>query len=239
MALGMAAWLAAGRLRGRRHLQMDFAERRQDLVRRLAPGRSFLEVGGMWNAHGAIALLAEEAGAERVVLFDAMDPTEDFERERERRGSSLEWVQGDLHDRAAIEALGEFDVVWSTGVIYHTPNPYEQVKNLCDMCRGDLLLGSQVIPEVPGIDHACIWYPGLPEDSRRAFEWAHGGEEAPRCIGLTEPFDPELGYANYWWGISRSAMRAMVETAGMDVVEEFAWNTWLHDIHARPAAEAP
>jgi SAM-dependent methyltransferase len=233
MALGISAWLTAGRLRARRRYRPDFADRRRELVRALAPGRTFVDVGGMWNMHGAMVFLAEEAGAERVVLFDAMDPTEEFRREHERRGSKVEFVQGDLHDAVTIAELGEFDVVWCTGVIYHTPDPFGQVRNLRRICRGELMLGSQVIPEVPGIEQACIWYPGLGDGAREAFRRAHGGDRAPERLGVTEAFDPRLGYENYWWGISPSAMRAMVEAAGFEVFEELPWNVWLHDVRAR------
>jgi hypothetical protein len=234
MSLAMSAWLAAGRLRGRRRYVKDHPERRRELVRRLCAGRSFVDVGGMWNVHGEVAFLAESAGAERVVLFDAMEATEEFRRERESRGSRVEFVRGDLHDGGAIAALGEFDVVWCSGVVYHSPNPFEQVRHLRRLCRGDLLLSSQVIPEVPGIEGACVWYPGLGDAARAAFRRAHGGDESPRRIGVTEPFDPALGYANYFWGISPSAMRGMVESAGFEVVDEYPWTTWLHDVHARP-----
>jgi SAM-dependent methyltransferase len=235
MALGMAAWLSAGRLRGRRRLRMDFPERRRELVRRLAPGGSFIDVGGMWNSHGEIAFLAEDCGAERVVMFDAMEPTEEFAREQERRGSGVEFVRGDLHDPDAIAALGSYDVVWCTGVVYHSPDPFGQLQHLRRLCERHLLLGSHVIPEVPGIEQACIWYPGISDRARAALRQAHGGARAPSCLGVTEPFDPEGGYANYWWGISRSALTAMVATAGFEVIEEYFWTTFLADLLARPA----
>jgi hypothetical protein len=235
MAFAMAAWLSAARLRGRRRLRMDYPERRRELVRRLARGSTFVDVGGMWNSHGEIGFLAEECGAERVVVFDAMEPTEEFEREHERRGSRVRSVRGDLHDPNAIAELGTFDVVWCTGVIYHSPNPFGQLEHLRRLCERDLLLGSHVIPEVPGIEQACIWYPGISEGARDALRRAHGGARAPACLGVTEPFDPEAGYSNYWWGISRSALRAMVATAGFEVVEERFWTTFLADILARPA----
>jgi hypothetical protein len=234
MAFAMAAWLSAGRLRGRRKLRMDFPERRRELVRRLAPGTTFIDIGGMWNAHGEMAFLAEECGADRVVMFDAMEPTAEFAGEHERRGSRVEFVRGDLHDPAAIAELGAFDVVWCTGVIYHSPNPFGQLEQLRRICRRDLLLGSHVIPEVPGIEQACVWYPGISDGARAAFRQAHGGARAPACLGVTEPFDPRAGYSNYWWGISRSALRAMVAAAGFEVVEEHFWTTFLADLLARP-----
>jgi len=235
MAFAMAAWLSAGRLRGRRRLRMDFPERRRELVRRLAPGSSFIDVGGMWNSHGEIAFLAEECGASRVVMFDAMEATEEFSREHDRRGSKVDFLRGDLHDPATIAELGSFDVVWCTGVIYHSPNPFGQLEHLRQLCERDLMLGSHVIPEVPGIEQACIWYPGISDGGRDAFRHAHGGARAPVCLGVTEPFDPQGGYSNYWWGISRSALTAMVVAAGFEVVEERFWTTFLADVLARPA----
>ena len=54
---------------------------REQLIRRLAPGKSFLDLGGMFDISGRVAFLAEAAGAERVVLFDALDPSEQFQSE--------------------------------------------------------------------------------------------------------------------------------------------------------------
>src|SRR3954462_10588337 len=79
------AWLAAGRARAR-GLEPDRWENRFALVDRLAPGRSFLDLGGMWNVDGEVAFRAERAGATRVVLFDGMDPTPGFE-ENTRSGA--------------------------------------------------------------------------------------------------------------------------------------------------------
>ncbi len=132
-------------------------------------------------------------------------------------------MQGDLHDPAAIAELGGFDVVWCTGVVYHSPNPFGQLEHLRRLCERDLLLGSHVIPEVPGIEQACIWFPAISDDARAAFRQAHGGARAPSRVGVTEPFDPGAGYSNYWWGISPSALRAMVEAAGFEVLEEHFW----------------
>lgn len=235
MKLSTHAWLTAARIRGRRGV--DFPARRRDLVRRLAPGRSFIDVGGMWNIDGEMAFLAEEAGADRVALLDAMPASERFESEHKRRGSSVAYVQADLHDRDAIGALGSFDVVWCTGVVYHSPSPYEQVEQLRRLTGWRLLLGSHVIPELP-VEGACVWYPALSEGSRRAFRRAHRDRAGIRRVGLTEPFDPapEQRYANYWWGITPSALRAMLSAAGLRVIEEHRQTTFLLDLLAAPEA---
>lgn len=236
MASAMTAWLSAARLRGRRRRDPDVAGRRAELVRRLAPAKSFVDVGGVWNIEGEIAFLAEEEGAEPVALVDAMEPGERFHSERERRGSSVRFVPGDLHDPGLSKTLGQFDIVWCTGVIYHSPSPFEQLRQLRRITREGLLLGSHVIPEVPGIEQACIWYPGLSETSRGAFRRAHGGDRAPTALGVTEPFDPSPGmeYANWWWGITPSALRSMLAAAGFEVIEEHHYTPFLVDLLTRP-----
>ncbi|HEX6116157.1 MAG TPA: hypothetical protein VFY99_03590 [Solirubrobacterales bacterium] len=234
MGLGMTAWLTSGRLRARRRLQLDFPERRRELVRQLAPGRSFVDVGGVWNTHGEIAFLAEAAGATSVTVFDAMGPTPEYEAEHERRSSSVRFVGGDLHDPAAVEAIGVHDVVWCTGVVYHSPSPFEQLEHLRRICAAQLFLGSHVIPEVPGIEQACIWYPGMSAGARRAFTRAHGGDRAPAALGVTRPFDAAQRYGNWWWGITPSALRAMTETAGFEITAQHDWTVFLTDLEARP-----
>jgi hypothetical protein len=229
----MNAWLQGSRLFGRRRRRADLAATREELLRRLAPGASFVDVGGMWNVHGEVAFRAEREGASEVTLLDAMDPTEEFWREVEGRSSRVRYVQGDLHDPVTVEELGRFDVVWCAGVIYHSPNPFEQLENLRRLCAGHLVLGSHVIPEVPGIEQACIWYPGISAGARRDFARAHGPIS---CYGVTEPLreEPMMGFVNYWWGISLSALRGMLEAARFEVVEEHRHSRFLVHVLARP-----
>ena len=123
---------------------------RRRLVRELAPGRSFLDVGGMFGVDGELAFLAEESGATKVALFDAMDPTERFEATHRARGSRLQFFQGDLHDPDVVDELGPFDVVWCSGVIYHSPHPMLQLQHLRRLTLDTVVVGSLVLPEVPG-----------------------------------------------------------------------------------------
>jgi hypothetical protein len=203
MPLLLRAWLAANRL-GR-------TPPREDLVSRHAPGRSFADVGCMWGVDGRIAFLAEEAGATPVTGLDLMPPTERFRAEHERRGSRVRFVQGDLHDPGAVAELGRHDVVWCTGLLYHAPNPLLTLQRLREVTGELLILGCETLPNVPGLPQACVFYPGLSTGARR------GG--AVR-VGLDTPFDPARRYENWWWGLTASALRAMLRASGFDPIEE-------------------
>ncbi len=135
-----------------------------------------------------------------------------------------------------VHQLGAFDVVWCAGVIYHSPSPYLLLQHLRGLTDGWLLLGSEVIPEVPGIENACIFHPGRTGEAERAFAHAYG-DRAPAYPGMTRPFDeaPLAGYGNMWWGLSPSALRSMLEYSGFAVREEFRYLWSFHDYLAEVA----
>jgi hypothetical protein len=178
---------------------------REELVTKHAAGRSFADVGCMWQVHGAIAFAAEDAGATRVSGMDVMGPTPEYEAEHARRESRMRFVQGDLHDDDAVSRLGEHDVVWCSGVIYHAPHPLLTLERLRSITGDTLILASEVVQEVRGHPRAAVFAPDP------------GSHPAH-----TEPFDPARGYVNWYWGLTPSALKAMTTAAGFDIREEHA-----------------
>jgi hypothetical protein len=185
-------------------------------VKQLAPGRSFVDI------------------ATDVTLVDAIDPSEEFLAEHERRGSRVKYLQADLHEPASIEMIGVHDVVWCTGILYHTPHPFLQVEHLRQLTRERLVLGTHVIPEIPGFPGASIFYPLLEDSAREAYGSVY--DDQPR-LAVKQPFSLEPGheYANWWWGISPSALRAMMRLAGLDIIEEHQPEPLFMDIVAKPS----
>lgn len=177
---------------------------REELIARHARGRSFLDVGCMWSVDGALCFAAEDAGATAVTGMDVMGATPRFEAERERRGSEVRFVQADLHDPASVEAAGPHEVVWCSGVIYHAPHPILTLERLRALSTHTLLLATETIPEIRRHPRAAVFAP------------APGSHPAH-----SELFDPAHGYASWWWGLTPSAVLAMVEAAGFEVVEQF------------------
>ena len=206
MIAGLLAGVAAARLR--RPIGPP-----EELVARLAPGRSFVDVGSLWSIHGRIAFLAEEAGASAVTAVDISGETEEFRAEHARRGSRVRFVQADLHEPGAIEP---HDVVWCSGVLYHCPHPILTLERLRAITSQTLVLRSATLPEAAG----TVFFPGLSPRERRAYDGAYGavGGAATR-VGLTTPFDPAQGYANWWWGLTPSAVERMLTATGFTVRE--------------------
>ena len=226
MPLLARAWIGAARAR-RRWGRTEPAVDPIGLLRSAARGRSVVDVGCMWSVDGAYCFAAEEAGAVSVTGVDLMPASSRFTTERDRRGSNVRFVHGDIHEPAVVDEIGPHDVVWCAGVLYHAPNPLLTLERLRALCRERLLLRTAALPEVPGAPGACVFYPG----GDGAYAPAAGGV---RAIGVTEPFDVREGYGNWWWGITPSALRAMLRAAGF-ALDELRLEPFLATAIARPA----
>jgi 2-polyprenyl-3-methyl-5-hydroxy-6-metoxy-1,4-benzoquinol methylase len=137
-----------------------------DMIGKLAPGNSFVDVGAMWNVHGRTAFLAEEHGATAVTAVDVSAETDEYRAEHRQRGSKVRFVRGDLHDPATIAEVGSHDVVWCSGVLYHVPNPLVTLECLRQVTKHKLMLISASIPETPGSENGCVFFPHLSERAR-------------------------------------------------------------------------
>ena len=176
---------------------------REELIARHAPGRSFVDVGCMWSVDGALAFAAEDAGATSVTGVDVMGETPAYQAEHARRGSSVRFVQGDLHDPATVERVGVHDVVWCSGVLYHAPHPLLTLERLRALTGRTLLLATETAREQRRRPNTIRFAP--PPGAHPAH---------------TEPFDPARGYVNWYFLPTPSALRAMLAATGFAVVEE-------------------
>lgn len=186
----------------------------EELIRRHAPGRSFVDIGCLWEMDGACAFLAEEAGATAVTAMDKWPASERFSAEHDERASGITYVEADLHDEAALEKIGVHDVVWCSGLMYHTPVPFTAIAQLLSLMGELLICGTKTLPSVPGLPGLAAYYPGLTERDRATY-----GATAPPVAA--QPFEPDGFFRNWYWGLSPDALVALARSiANVEVVEE-------------------
>ena len=190
-----------------------------DYIRQYAPNKSFVDVGCMWGVNGEYAFIAEEAGATEVKGVDVFGPTPEFEEAKRKRESNVEFILGDATDMRTIQRVGEVDVVFCAGVLYHHPAPYDLLVALRKMCRETLILRTSTIPEVPGFPNAAVYWPHLGPEDRKL--WNLSALGLKRQVGITDVFQPEEGYGNWFWGLSPSCLKSMLRTAGFKVEWQF------------------
>ena len=73
--------------------------------------------------------------------------------------------------------------------------------------------------------NAAVLFPNLSTASRALWQLSPLGLR--HQVGISTPFDPVEGYGNWFWGLTPSCLRSMLEVAGFRVdqewLEPFAW----------------
>jgi 2-polyprenyl-6-hydroxyphenyl methylase/3-demethylubiquinone-9 3-methyltransferase len=97
-------------------------------------GRSFIDVG---SGSGLFSLAAVRLGAAQVHSFDYDDDSVACTAELRRRyyPGATTWTveQGSVLDRDYLRRLGQFDIVYSWGVLHHTGAMYEALDNAASL----------------------------------------------------------------------------------------------------------
>jgi SAM-dependent methyltransferase len=99
-------------------------------------GLSFLDIG---SGSGLSSLAAARLGADRVHSFDYDPESVACTAELRRRffPEDERWMveQGDATDPDYLKSLGDFDVVYSWGVLHHTGQMWRGIENACSAVR--------------------------------------------------------------------------------------------------------
>jgi SAM-dependent methyltransferase len=190
-------------------------DRLPELIRTHAPGRSFVDVGCMWGVNGEFAFVAEQAGATSVKAVDVFGPTPEFQQKRAERMSRVEFVLGDITRSETLAAVGEADVVFCAGVLYHHPSPFALLSALRRICRETLILRTATIPEVRGLPNAAVYFPMLDDRARELWNLKSLG--VLHQAGISNAFQPSDGYGNWFWGLTPSCLESLLKTAGFRV----------------------
>ncbi|MEX1130359.1 MAG: DUF1698 domain-containing protein [Vicinamibacterales bacterium] len=201
--------------RARRGEVVGSYDRLPEYIRRHAPGKSFADIGCLWGVNGEYAFLAEEAGATRVVGVDVFGPTPEFEEKKRARGSSVEFILGDISSVETLRRIGQVDVVFCAGVLYHHPSPFDLLVALRRICGETLILRTSTIPEVRGLPNAAVYFPMLDAKARELWNLKSLG--LLHQAGISNEFQAGEGYGNWFWGLTPSCLESLLKTAGFRV----------------------
>lgn len=211
---------------------------RDQYIAQVVKGHSFLEVGGLWGVVNEKISVAYKFGATRLTIIDVSDPTSNLWnlfRDRMAQLGVKEYTMfaGDICEVDADQIDAPFDVVHCSGVLYHLPNPMRMLGVLRSITREYLILTSAITPEVVENEggryelppSAVIFVPAL-SDTERACLKIHWERTGAVAYGLTEPTTFSIGnFAPWWWLPTSTALRAMCQAAGFQVVDsKLLWN---------------
>src|SRR4051794_20843932 len=111
---------------------------RKEWIERVAAGRTFAEVGGLWGTVNEQGTVAAKGGAREVRMIDvAPDGGEAgylWDRFRQRCADegveSYRCVRADVNAPGVAGRVGTYEVVHCSGVVYHCPEPLYSIRQL-------------------------------------------------------------------------------------------------------------
>ena len=158
-------------------------------------GKRVLDIGAR---DGFFSFEAERRGAD-VVAMDFMPPERTgFGVGAQLRGSSVEYRVDNVYNLSP-ERHGEFDLVLCLGVLYHLRNPLLALDRIWGICKGDMLLETQIRPG------RARRVGGIAEEREPLMEF--------------HPDDSLNADPTNWWSPNPAALRAMLESACFEVAE--------------------
>lgn len=203
----------------------DLADVRDRYVGQVVAGRSFADVGGLYEITKERITVARAHGATEVALIDicpaGASPWDEMRAHLAQKGIvDCRLISDDLH-----RIHGEqFDVIYSSGVLYHIASPLHYLEALRRLAREHVVLASSIVPDrVPGAADiaypagSVLYLPAVPPEQRAqvaAFFAQHGRPDI--FAGAGKPLHDIFGV--YWLPTSQ-ALVAMCRDVGFEVLD--------------------
>lgn len=209
------------------------ADPRNAFIRRVVPGKTFIDIGGLSNVIYERVSVAAEAGAAAIAMMDVEGPScpwwPQLHARLQSKGIVLpcECISGDI----TVEEIRPFDVVLSSGVLYHLPSPMLYLEKLRKVTKEYCILVSSTIARKIESDFGTltlpesglIFVPALADNEKRIIvDWFQKGGRGD-ITESEERFGGHRNLRNYypnWFFPTVPAFRAMAECAGFDIEDE-------------------
>lgn len=214
-------------------------DHRELFIQKVASGKSFVEVGGLWGEVNEKATIAHKAGASKISAIDIWNEESEWWDKFDKRCQLLDIKNvskyiGSIDNPEVVKTVPVHDIAHCAGVLYHCPNPFLTISNLAALCSEYLILTSASFPsiietEVGGIyldDDAAISVPALTEKKRIVLNEYITKNYGGGAYGINYPTDAwyfedsNPNYGPWWWIWTPNYLKSMAEAVGLEVVDE-------------------
>ena len=185
------------------------------------PGKSFADLGCMWDCHGAYVFYAEQVGARAPLLaVDMGSTTPTFDAVHRVLDSRVAFRQKNILEIDPA-ADGRCEVVFCSGVLYHAPDPMRMLGAVASITEDTLILTTHTIE---GSEPTLRFYPYDSRPETYPWEVLAGGRDVR--FGVEYPDE-----APWWFGPTEICVENMLRTVGFQVVDvqRTTLNQVLHD----------
>jgi hypothetical protein len=136
-----------------------------------------------------------------------IDGPSGFQVAHDALSSRVEFLQSDLFDLDP-RVVGQFDLVLFLGVLYHLRHPLLGLERLAPLCKGQLIVETEVMPR--------------PEGRRARLTEMIGGNELPSYVMRFLPIEDNLRDPTSCWVPSESCTMSMLQSCGFCDVSTFS-----------------
>lgn len=208
----------------------------------LVPGKSFMDIGGLWGTLNEKVSVALRAGAAHATMADIAPLDHSLWRDFDARCMQLgvngyDKIQLDIVEPGPATSSLRADVVHCSGIIYHLPDPFRMLTNLRRLTGSHLVLTSMVVPETIRNQAGTLTFPPdtatfVPAltEATRAVVGEHFRNAGISIGAITQPLeeawlwpDGSPNFGPWWWLMSPAFLRSLVESAGF-VIEDECWS---------------
>ncbi len=213
-------------------------DHRDEWIGRIAAGKSFVDVGGLWGAVNEKITPAHNAGATSLCMVDIWAPGSEWWLKFRERCSTcgagpVREVVTSVDNPNVRQSVGRYDIVHCGGVLYHSPNPFLTIRNLMSLASESLLLATAVMPPVVENEfgrlefrsESAVCVPLIGEASRKILDKHLRDSYGGGAYGVNAPVDAwyfDDGAPNYgpwWWLWSADYVERMLAASGLDIIE--------------------
>jgi hypothetical protein len=232
-------------------------DRVDDWIAAIAPGRRFVDIGGI-GEYGCNERCgwARRCGARDVTMADIMPDGHAMwahyrSTTRAHGITDLDLRPGlDVNNPKLPETLGRFDIVHATGLLYHAPNPVQMLLNTRRVVGEYLITNTVIIPDV--VENAlgrvafpasaALFLPALRGQERAVLRQHYLDKfnlgldtHAPMQPGASMPYmaSGEPSPWPYWWFFTASAFERALEMLEMRILDRHTWEDHAHFVFLR------
>jgi SAM-dependent methyltransferase len=220
--------------------QLNSTDIRDQYIARVVQGKTFAEVGGLWGTVNEKISIAHRCDASALTMIDSA-PLESegyLWQAFDARMADLNITNYNclLKDVCQLQTgdIGQpFDVVHCGGVLYHHPHPMQMLVSLRQITGQYLILTSAITQEVIENEKGryqippsgVIFVPALNQQEVEILRAYWSQFCLVPLLGIEEKVTYRLdNFAPWWWLPTASALKAMCEVAGFEVLEsELTW----------------
>jgi hypothetical protein len=212
--------------------KMDaYEDVRDRYVAQTVLGKSFADVGGLYEIVKEKVSLARSEGAIRLALIDIEPPSCPWwEQMRthllKKKISDCEMISGNVRSIS----VAPFDVVYSSGILYHTPSPLDYLAALKQISKEFVILASTILPKrIPGpIDisfppGSVLYVPATPLEYRPQFNAFFATCGRPNIFAQDQ--EPLQNWYGNWWLPTSEALLGLCQGVGFEILNHQAIET--------------